>query len=281
MKKKYYRQKLVDKSSPLLWGALTTLEIAVLAYAAVPPDRAQLGARLALLAAARGITEPAVTVEKVPPCDWLAATYHAFPPLHIGRYFIHGSHYRGPAPQGMIGLQIDAATAFGSGEHPSTAGCLLALDRLARRLRPRRALDMGCGSGILALAMAKRWRVPVCAADSDPEAVRVTAGNIRSNGVERLVRTAVSNGFRAPAVHAGAPYDVITANILARPLAYMAKDMALHLAGGGFAVLSGLMAHQEPQARTAYRAQGMAVAGRVPIRNWTTLILRKDAPPRR
>lgn len=245
------------------------------ATARTRPDMAELAARLALLAAALGVPEPALTVEPVPATDWLAATRQAFPPLRVGRFFIHGSHVAERVPAGCIGLRIDAATAFGTGEHPSTAGCLLALDRLARRHRVRRALDLGCGTGILAFAIVRLWHAPVVAADLDPEAVRVARINARVNGVESRVRAAVSAGYRAAAVRASAPYDLVTANILARPLARLAPALARHLAPGGIAVLSGLLARQAPLVLAAHRAQGLVLAGRVPVRGWTTLILRR------
>ncbi|MGQ9365432.1 50S ribosomal protein L11 methyltransferase [Azospirillum sp. ST 5-10] len=242
------------------------------------PDRARLESRVAVLAGALGIAEPPLAIEPIPAIDWVSHTYQAFPPIRAGRYFVHGSHHGGSAPAGAVALQVDAATAFGTGEHGSTKGCLLALDGLSRHLRLGRAagegaLDMGCGSGILALAVAKTWRVPVVAADIDPEAVRVTAENARLNGVSPLLRAQGGDGYRTPVVRRFAPYRLITANILARPLARMAPQLARHLAPGGVAVLAGLLARQENHVLQAHRAQGLRLKGRIPVGEWTTLIV--------
>ncbi len=237
------------------------------------PDRTALTARLAVLATALGLPEPEPAVERIPPTDWLAATAQAFPPIAVGRFHIYGSHLDQRVPAGRIGLRIDAATAFGTGEHPSTAGCLRALDRLARRQRPRRALDLGCGTAVLAIAMSKLWHRPVLAADFDPEAVRVAGINARANRVAGQVRVVQSDGYRAPAIAGRRPYDLITANILARPLCRLARGLRRHLAPGGRAVLAGLLARQEAQVLAAHRRQGLYLIGRITVAGWPTLVL--------
>lgn len=239
------------------------------------PDHVRLKMRIAVLAAAIGAPDPEVTIEALPTVDWLTRSYSSFPPIRAGRYFIHGSHHEGEIPVGAIGLHIDAATAFGSGEHGSTRGCLLALDRLARRLRVRRALDMGCGSGILAIAVAKTWRVPVIAVDIDEESVRVTRENAAINRVDRCIIADGGDGYATPIARKKAPYDLIAANILARPLAKMAPDLARHLAPGGYAVLAGLIARQERHVLAAHRAQGLRLVARIPMGEWRTLVLRR------
>jgi ribosomal protein L11 methyltransferase len=251
--------------------------VCVEGYAAGRPDAGLLAARLALAVAAAGVPGGAdglaVTMERVPPTDWLTAVAQAFPPFRVGRFDIRGSHVGEPPPAGALPLRIDAATAFGTGEHASTEGCLLALAGLARRLRVRRALDMGCGTGILAFAMVRLWRRPVLAVDSEPESVRVARVNARVNGLAPLVRVVRGDGYRTPAVRAAAPFDLIAANILARPLAQMAPALARCLAPGGTALLSGLLARQAPGVLAAHRAQGLHLAGRVSVRGWTTLIV--------
>lgn len=244
------------------------------------PDRARLTARVAVLAEALALPEPALTIELLPALDWLTRSYQSFPPLRAGRFFIYGSHFEGSLPPGAIGLHIDAATAFGSGEHATTRGCLLALDRLARRCRladrrGARALDMGCGSGILALAIAKRWRVPVVAVDIDTESVRVARENARLNGVAPLVHADGGDGYRAAPVARFGPYRLIVSNILARPLARMAPALARHLVPGGTAVLSGLLVRQERHVLAAHRAQGLFLVARLRIGEWSTLVLRR------
>jgi ribosomal protein L11 methyltransferase len=241
------------------------------------PERAQIEASLTLAALGFGAAEPALLLEQLPDLDWLRANQESFPPLRIGRYFVHGSHVADKVPAGAIGLLIDAATAFGTGEHATTAGCLLSLDRLARRGRRRRILDMGTGTGILAIAAAKTWRVPVLACDIDRHSVEVAAENVALNQVAGLVHCCPSDGYSAAEIRRAAPFDLIFANILARPLVAMAPDLARHLAPGGIAILSGLLANQESFVSAAHRGQGLVFRGRRPITGWNTLIFEKSS----
>lgn len=238
-----------------------------------PPDEAALRARLALVAAMIDRALPDPVVEKVPPTDWLAATYQAFPALRIGRFFIHGSHIEDRPPPGTIPLRIDAATAFGSGEHPTTEGCMRALDRLSRRRRCHRILDLGCGTGILSFAAARLFNAPVLAADIDPESIRVTRINARINRLSDRISAVVANGYASRAVREGGPYDLIIANILARPLISMAADLRRNLAPGGAVILAGLLDRQAPQVLAAHRLQRLSLLDKIPIRGWSTLIL--------
>ncbi|MEQ9815187.1 MAG: 50S ribosomal protein L11 methyltransferase [Azospirillaceae bacterium] len=254
-------------------GRFWTVEI----FLPQPPDEDGIADHVAILAAAAGIPAPPLRVEVLPPTDWLKASFEAFPAFSVGRFRIHGSHLEQGAP-GQIDLVIDAATAFGSGEHPTTAGCLLALDRLSRRQHRPGVLDVGSGTGILAFAAAKLWGVQVLASDIDGESVRVARINARVNGVADRVRVVLADGYRHPAVAGGAPYDLIVANILARPLVTMAPALARHLSPGGRAVLSGLLTRQEAMVLTAHRAQGLVLESRVRIGVWSTLVLRR---PRR
>ncbi len=242
------------------------------ALTAAEPNAAALEARVMVAAAALGVAPPAVTIEPVPETDWLAATRAAFPQIRAGRYTVHGSHLP-PSGGGPIDLEVDAGPAFGSGEHQTTRGCLLALDRLARRHTVRRALDLGCGTGILALAIAKTWRADVVAADIDAVAVRTARENARLNGVAGLVRVTASDGMRAAPLRRGAPYDLIAANILARPLIAFAPELAARLAPGGVVVLSGLLARQERAVLAAYRARRLALVERIALAGWHTLVL--------
>ncbi len=235
------------------------------------PERAAVEARVAIMAAALGLAPPAIDIEPVPDTDWLAATRAAFPPLRVGRFFVHGAHI---APRGPIDIEIDAGPAFGSGEHATTRGCLLAIDALARRARPARVLDMGCGSGILAIAAAKVWRAETLAVDIDARAVATTRENARRNGVAARVRARRSDGFRDPEIARRAPYDLILANILARPLIALAPGIARRLAPGGAVVLSGLIARQERMVLAAYRARGLRLARRIAVSGWHTLLLK-------
>jgi ribosomal protein L11 methyltransferase len=251
------------------------------AYATEPPDPDAVNAALARAAADAGVARPACHIAPLPPVDWLAQNRRDFPVQSIGRFMILGSHHDDVRPPaGRIALVLDAASAFGSGEHATTRGCLAALDRLARRRRIRRPLDLGCGSGILALAIAKLWCHPVRAADIDPESVRVARANAALNGVARLVRVARSDGYRAALVRRGRPYDVIVSNILARPLQTFARPLARHLGRGGVAILSGLLVAQEAQVIAAHRRQGLALTRRTRRDGWSTLEFRRRASER-
>ena len=276
-------EALLARSLPAVsvWGGDEDPRRQVEGFGQEKPDPAALAVALAILARSLGIDEPELTIECIPPTDWLAATYEAFPPIRIGRFHIHGSHDRGPVPANAIGLCIDAATAFGTGEHQTTSGCLIALQRLAKRRRVRRALDMGCGSGILAFAAARLWHVPVLAVDVDREAVRIARINARANQVGRWVKAVAADGYADRRVHASGPFDLIIANILARPLVAMAKDLSAHLAPGGVAMLAGLLTHQEAQILTAHRAQGLTLVDRIAVGDWPTLVLRKVGADRR
>jgi ribosomal protein L11 methyltransferase len=234
---------------------------------------AALEVRLSLAAAAAGGTLVEIAEQPLRERDWLTENQRAFPPLRIGRFFIHGSHYRGKPPAGTVPIEIDAASAFGTGEHQSTAGCLLAFDRLTKRRRFRRPLDIGTGSGILAIAAAKRLRCRVLGSDIDRESVRVARHHARRNGLAGLVRVEHGAGYRSRAVR-HRHYDLVFSNILARPLAAMAPDLARALMPGGRAILAGLLRRQEAMVLAAHRAQGLMLERRVVIDSWSTLILR-------
>jgi ribosomal protein L11 methyltransferase len=243
---------------------------------AVGGDETGLALALALAEVASGV---AARPERrlIPPTGWLARARETFPEQRIGaRFAIRGSHLAGRGPMGRISLLLDAGMAFGSGEHGSTRGCLLALESLAP-FRPRRILDLGTGSGILALAAARLWHRTVLAADSDPQAVRVARRNATANGLGPLVRAIVAEGWHPRAIRRGAPYDLVLANILARPLIAMAGPLALHLAPGGRAVLAGLLARQAPMVLTAHRRVGLILARRIAEDGWITLILKRPA----
>jgi ribosomal protein L11 methyltransferase len=245
------------------------------AYAAAAPEAASLAA--ALRDAAAGGHVPPHEVAPLPAIDWLAENRRDFPPLDLGRFFIHGSHFEGSVPAGRFGLLIDAATAFGSGEHDTTRLCLAALERLHRSRRIANPLDLGCGSGILSLAAALLWRVPVLGSDLDRESVRVARDNAKLNRLANLVRVVAADGYRAPEIRRRAPFDLVIANILARPLCRLAPALARHLAPGGVAILSGLLIGQEAQLVAAHRNQGLALAGRLRSQVWSALILRRPS----
>lgn len=242
-------------------------------YTLAPPSQETLTAAVAIAASRAGIVEPEVICLPLPVTDWVAETQRSFQPLRAGRYFIRPSHHDGPAPYGSYAIMVDAGAAFGTGEHATTKGCLLALDGLARARRFANPLDLGCGSGILSMAVAKAWHVRVMAADIDPQSVVVARENARLNRLAGWIHTVRSNGFAAPQLRRHAPYDLIIANILARPLVGLSYAIRRHLAPGGVCVLSGLLSHQEKEVNAAFRRQGLHLVRRIPIDGWHTLII--------
>jgi ribosomal protein L11 methyltransferase len=235
----------------------------------------------------KAIGAPPAAIAYVPPKNWVAETQRLLAPLRIGRFFIHGAHFEGRPPRGAIPLQIDASIAFGTGRHETTRGCLLALDRLARGgRRIKRPLDLGCGSGILALAVAHLWKAPVLAVDTDLNSVAVARENLRINRAAERVRVVRSHGFGGAAVRRAAPFDLIVANILAGPLCRLARGFGRNLAPGGTAILSGLMNDQESQVIAAQERQGLKLRRRWRSDDWSVLEFRRVAqqkrrPPRR
>jgi ribosomal protein L11 methyltransferase len=237
-------------------------------------NEAELASSLAVAVLMTG-TSPVLERSATRADGWLARTYASFPEQLIGRYFaVRGTHLTGPRMPNRITLTLDAGLAFGTGEHGSTRGCLVALETMARR-HPRRILDMGTGSGILAMAAARLLNRPVLATDIEPWAVRVAAENAELNGVAHLVKARLADGWSDPFVRAHAPYDLVFANILARPLCLMARDLALNLAPGGTAILAGLLANQARWVLSAHRRQGLRLERMLPQGPWTTIVVRK------
>ena len=248
-------------------GAGWTVE----AYAEGELDEAAIAARLAALPP--GSPQFAYVLEPVLARDWVAENQRSFAPIGVGRYFVHAAHDRGARRPGRIVIEIDPGTAFGSGRHGSTAGCLAALDGLARRRRFTRPLDLGTGSGILALGMARTWHVPVLAIDIDPEAVRVGRANARRNGVGAYVRVEVADGVATGVAAAGPGFDLIVANVLARPLRHFARPLVRRLAPGGILVLAGFGASDEAFVFVPYRDLGLRLLRRYSVEGWRTLVL--------
>ena len=245
-------------------------------YLQAPPDAAALNASLAAAAEAAGPAVPEVRIAALADTDWVAESQSNLPAICAGRFYLHGSHVTAPPPPGAIPLLIDANVAFGTGRHETTRGCLLAMEGLAKAgFRPRRLLDLGCGSGILALGMARLWRRPVLAADNDPAAVAVARVNARINRAGGQVRTLVSEGYRHRLLRRSGPFDLIVANILAEPLAAMAAELRAHLAPGGRAILSGLLTTQERLVLNPHLALRLRLARRLRLAEWSTLILHR------
>jgi len=230
------------------------------------------------LAIKLGLATTEIEVSVLAERDWVAETQRDFAPVRAGRFAIRAS-YAEAVPGAALSLTIDAGPAFGTGHHESTTGCLLALHRLAKRPEFHRPLDLGTGTGVLAIAMAKLWRTPTLAGDIDPLAVRIARENARTNGVGSLVRAVTADGLEHREIAERAPFDLICANILAPPLRRLAVPisralMPRTLAPGGRIVLSGLLVRQETSVLAAYRQAGRVLESRVRLGPWSTLILR-------
>jgi ribosomal protein L11 methyltransferase len=244
-----------------------------------PPNEAAVRALVGLAAGPE--TANALVFGSVAATDWVKASLQGLTPVEAGRFMVHGAHDRERVHANRIGIEIEAALAFGTGHHGTTRGCLIALDRLARRLgrgAMARILDLGTGSGVLAIAAARVLRRPVLATDNDPAAVRAARANARLNRAGALVEVIRADGFTARPLRARARFDLILANILLGPLKRMAAPMARVAAANGHIILSGLLAAQASAALAAYRAQGMVLQHRIPLDGWVTLILRARHP---
>ena len=220
-----------------------------------------------------------ISIEKTPDIDWLQKVYEEFKPFSIGPFFIHGSHYEEDIPSGQIALQIDAATAFGSGEHETTSGCLKAmLDLKGKGVCPWNILDMGTGSGILAIAAWKLWQSPILAVDNDPESIVVTNRHAGMNGLtidKACLLSDCGDGFNTPIVSKKKPYELILANILAGPVIEMAPALVSTLDDNGYVVLSGMLTEQVNLVASAYEGEGLTYKKQYDIGEWTTLVMQK------
>lgn len=229
---------------------------------------------LALLAAAFGAAPFAVS--EVPETDWVAHVRRELQPVEAGRFFVHGSHDADRVPPGRVPLLIEAAMAFGTGHHGTTKGCLLALERLAAEgFRARNAVDIGCGTAVLAMAAASIWPDPVLASDIDPVAVEVARANVAANGLAGRVTCHEAAGFDAAPLRAAAPFDLVFANILKGPLIALAPDMARFVEPEGVAILSGILNQQADDVAEVYAAAGFSLVARDELGDWTTLVLRR------
>ncbi len=223
---------------------------------------------------------PAFSVSRMPDIDWVAHSQQGLPPVHAGSFVIYGSHDRDRVHGRRLGIQIDAGEAFGTAHHGTTLGCLIALDWLAR-LRPLgHVLDVGTGSGVLAIAAAKRRAMRVLATDIDPAAVRVARANVALNGTAPTIACAQADGLQHRAIRARWPYDLVFANILAGPLMGLANDLRRAIIPGGCVVLSGLLSGQASRVLGRYTAAGFSLRRRIDIEGWSTLVMirRRDRP---
>jgi len=244
---------------------------AVEAYFREKPDEPTLRALIAC--AAGDDAARALIFDEVETRDWVTSSLAGLPPVRAGRILLHGRHDRALVKANDVEIEIEAALAFGSGHHGSTRGCLLMLERIAKRRHPRAILDIGTGTGVLAIAAAKVFRVTVRASDIDSVAVSAARANARLNSVARFVRPVVATGLHHPQLDAAGAYDLVFANILARPLRQLAPAIRHVLAPGGEVVLSGLLTCDVASVISAYRAQGLALRRRLDLDGWATLLI--------
>ncbi|HHZ08313.1 MAG TPA: 50S ribosomal protein L11 methyltransferase [Rhizobiales bacterium] len=225
------------------------------------------------------LTEAGLDIEPVretlPEVDWVARSLEGLKPVRAGRFLVHGSHDRDRRRIGDLAIEIEAGLAFGTGHHGTTAGCLEMIDRVMRRESPANALDLGTGSAVLAIAIAKLAHIPVLATDIDPVAVAVAAENVRLNGVSAFVATATATGFGHPLFARRAPFDLIVANILARPLMRLAPSMRTHLAPRGSLILSGILERQRGAVIAAYAGQRFRHISTLRREGWVTVHLKR------
>lgn len=215
---------------------------------------------------------PAFTTEDVPDLNWVAISQAALPPVRAGRFTIHGSHDRDRVARGPNTILIDAGEAFGTAHHATTLGCLLAIDRLVRSHTFGSVLDLGCGSGVLAIAVAKSLpHARIVAADMDAQSVKVAAENVRLNGVARQIKVTQASATTHPDIRSRAPFDLLIANILAGPLIRLAPSLSRAVAQSGTLVLSGILIPQAPEVIASYLAQGFALLRHDRITGWSTL----------
>lgn len=207
--------------------------------------------------------------------DWVKASLEDLVPVPAGRFVVHGQHDRERVAANKLGIEIEAALAFGTGHHGTTRGCLLLLDHVLKAWRPRRILDLGTGTGVLGIAAAKALHEKILASDIDPPSVQVARENAQLNRTGHLVQAIRATGFAAPQFAKAAPFDLVLANILANPLRQLAAPMARHLAPSALVILSGLLTPQAPAVIAAYRARGLVPVRHLRIEGWSSLLLRK------
>lgn len=250
----------------------------VVAYYERAPDRAEIAATIEVVLADGSDT---LTLEPVPDENWVAVSQAGLPPVVAGRFLIHGSHDRAIGRQRRNAIEIDAGEAFGTAHHATTFGCLLAIDRLTRQRRFKHILDLGCGSGVLAIAAARVLPdAAIAASDFDPEAVQVAADNVRKNALAGRISVLASLGLAHPLLRRRAPFDLVIANILAEPLIGLAPRLASVVRSRGVVVLSGIIASQAAAVLAAYAAAGFARIRTDWLNGWATLTLMRRAQHR-
>jgi ribosomal protein L11 methyltransferase len=216
-----------------------------------------------------------VSAMKLADIDWVTQVQKDFPPFTLGRFYVYGSYAKESVPTNKLPLLIDAVAAFGTGEHDTTAGCLLALEAIKKkRKHTGSVLDVGCGTVILGIGAARLWKdTPIEACDNDPVAVRVSNVNLRANQIQNRAKAWVSDGYKYRPIQKLPPQEIIVANILAKPLMKMSRDAVRKLREDGVLILSGLLNSQENMVLAAHRVQGLRLKKRIRRGKWSILVL--------
>lgn len=244
-------------------------------YFEAPPD--QTAVRALVAQAVGDEIATALVFDTVEAKDWVKASLADLVPVNAGRFVVHGHHDRDRIPPNKLGIEIEAALAFGTGHHGTTRGCLLLLDMVLRQRTPERILDLGTGTGVLAIAAAKALHRNILASDIDPRSVIVAKENAALNGVGQDVEAIHAIGFGSPRFAQAGPFDLVLANILANPLRRLAAPMAKHLAPSAFVILSGLLPPHARGVIAAYRGQGLRLIRRYELDGWTSLLMQRIA----
>src|SRR5689334_13537595 len=275
-------KRLADLLSERLSGELEVVDTAIAAFEGVDgrwnleihfeaaADETSIRQLIAEVVGAAG----RVSFEQIAARDWVAASLADLKPVVAGRFVVHGAHDRARIAPNKLGIEIEASLAFGTGHHGTTRGCLLLLDHVFKSRNPNRVLDLGTGTGVLAIAAAKARHRAVLASDIDAPSVKVARENARTNGGGALVQAIRATGFSAPDFARHGPFDLVLANILANPLRQLAGPMSRHLAPSALVILSGLLNHQATAVIAAYRARGLVPLRHLKIEGWSSLLLR-------
>jgi ribosomal protein L11 methyltransferase len=242
-------------------------------YFAREPDRDAI--RDLIAQAAGNEVAGSLSFDAIAAKDWVKSSLEGLVPVPAGRFVGHGSHDRGRVPPNKLAIEIEAALAFGTGHHGTTRGCLVLLDQVLCERTPKRVLDLGSGTGILAIAAAKALRRPILASDIDRRSTIVARENARLNGVGNWVDSICATGFASPRFAQSGPFGLVLANILANPLRRLAAPMARHLAPKAYVILSGLLPHQADSVIAAYRANGLRLIRRLQLDGWTSVLMRR------
>ncbi len=254
------------------------------AYFNVEPDMKTLKSSISDMAKIFNIDPPKCAMKRMADKDWVTESQKLLKPIEAGRFYLYGSHDKHSIPPKKVPILMEAGQAFGTGSHETTNGCLLAINHLADERTPEKILDLGCGSGVLAIAMAKIWNSKIIASDIDHIATETTLENLKLNAINTInisadgngVATVISNGFEDDAITKYGPYNLIVANILAEPLKQLAPDIVKNLTKDGLVILSGLLKIQDAAVREAYERLDMSVYDTFPINEWQTLVLQRS-----